>query len=1061
MPEFTLQQVYTAYRRLKNHFYFDNSNLLMRMKIAEFEKGLDFAPSPRGSMKKRNKNPKKEIEKLLQPLVHILNSLYDSMTEDGNIVLDFDANEEMKKNLHEISCYPIPKELKNDDKNDGSYHFITNKLSSDEIGVEKCNFMIDAPIFIHIISVLWIEMIGTKLYPHISKENYAYDLNVTEDKLSKTYSIKDGIMLFKPYFIGYQKWRDNALDEVKRLLDAGNDVTLLSLDVKRYYYSVRLNVSSITKEVCNLDDVNDDELRKVMFMNNLLQLIHCEYQSKIENYLDADCKSSEKNNEAQEYVLPVGLLSSGVLANYYLSKFDKQVVKSVAPSFYGRYVDDLIFVFSNREVEDKQTKVSNPVDEFLKRYFCSLDVLVDLPTTVPTEKAYAVNVTGKELDEKTKIQIAGGDYSALGNLRVQTKKVILEYFDHKGSHAAIDIFLRNLQKNRSEYRFLPDEETITEEFDNEAYQLLYDDSINKIRSMKDFKEDKYGAAKYLAKQIYLSMLKDKGNEAEIKETKKKVTSQLLTFFSSKNAIYMYALWERVATYFVLNHDEDSLLRFYARIRRAIEQVNWEETKSQELQNILEKILQLSIAMPMALSPKKITARFKEATVELYDTAVKIRHANMFRSNYVGLMGINLTDALFDDEIDLTDDDVFNLKNLKLNEELCCMSPKFIHFETLNMLEVYGMVNGSKPNSDKEMSEKKGKTSKNELWDNYVKYGSAWLSLLDEKRNKDKYDGHQVLVKDASHSIEVKDSKYVEMHSEPDKDIAIVNKKIETSHFMNIVKYHKPLHTLSRKQELVKIINDTIEQGAEMLVMPELTVPFGWLPFLVERAKQSNIAIVTGLEYCLDAKGQKIANYVVTILPFRDRYVKSCFVKLREKNFYSPKEGLLLDAYRYQFNKENKVPVYDLFHWRKCYFSVFNCFELADITSRAKFKSKVDFIIAVEYNKDVHYFSDVVGSWARDIHCFIVQVNSSDYGDSKIIMPSKTEEKTLVHVKGGNNTVVLTSRLPITSLRDFQLASYGEQINDKRFKFTPPGFDHDCALKRHNDEEVSLDKIKSK
>lgn len=1055
MSEFTLQQVYTAYRRLKNHFYFDNSNLPMRMKIAEFEKELDFAPSPRGSKKKWSKNPKKEIEKLLQPLVNILNSLYGSMSDDGKIVLDFDANEEMKK-LHDITCYPIPKELKNDDENDSSYHYITNKPSFDKIIVDKCNFMIDAPIFIHIISVLWIEIVGTKLYPHISKENYAYDLNVAEDELSKTYSIKDGIMLFKPYFIGYQKWRDNALDEAKRLLDTGHDVTLLSLDVKRYYYSVRLNISSITKEVCNLDDVNDDELRKVMFMNNLLQLIHCEYQSKIETYLDEECKSSAKNNEAQEYVLPVGLLSSGLLANYYLSKFDKQVVKSIAPSFYGRYVDDLIFVFSNREVEVKQMEASNPVDEFLKRYFCSTDVLVDIPATKSKEKAYAVNVTGKELDKTIKTQIDKEDYSALGNLRVQTKKVILEYFDHKGSHAAIDIFLRNLKKNRSEYRFLPDEETITEEFDNEAYQLLYDDSVNKIRSMKDFKEDKYGAAKYLAKQIYLSMLNDKDNEIEIKETKKKVTSQLLTFFSGKNAIYMYPLWERVATYFVLNHDEDSLLRFYARVHRTIEQVYWEETKSQELQKVLEKILQLAIAMPMALCPKKITAKFKEKADELRDVAIQIRCANMFRNNYVGLMGINLTDALYDEDADLTDDNVFNLKDLKLNEGLCWMSPKFIHFEMLNMLEVYGMVNGRKSNSDKKISGKNSKTSKNELWDNYVKYGSSWLSLLDGNCDKDNHEGHQVLVKDVSQCIEVNDSKYVDVHSEPDKDIAIVNKKIETNHFMNIVKYHKPLHTLSRKQELVKIINDTIEQGAEMLVMPELTVPFGWLPFLVERAKQSNIAIVTGLEYCLDASKNQIANYVATILPFRDRYVKSCFTNLREKNFYSPKEGLLLEAYRYQFNKENKTPVYDLFHWRKCYFSVFNCFELADITSRAKFKSKVDFIIAVEYNKDVHYFSDVVGSWARDIHCFIVQVNSSDYGDSKIIMPSKTEEKTLVHVKGGSNTVVLTGRLPITSLRDFQLASYGEQINDKRFKFTPPGFDHDSALKRHNNEVISLE-----
>lgn len=767
MSEFTLQQIYTAYRRLKNHFYFDNSNLPMRMKIAEFEKELDFASSPRGSKKKRSKNPKKEIEKLLQPLVNILNSLYGSMSDDGKIVLDFDANEEMKKLLHDITCYPIPKELKNDDENDSSYHFITNKLSFDKIIVDKCNFMIDAPIFIHIISVLWIEIVGTKLYPHISKDNYAYDLNVAEDELSKTYSIKDGIMLFKPYFIGYQKWRDNALDEAKRLLDTGHDVTLLSLDVKRYYYSVRLNVSSITKEVCNLDDVNDDELRKVMFMNNFLQLIHGEYQSKIETYLDEECKSSAKNNEAQEYVLPVGLLSSGLLANYYLSKFDKQVVKSIAPSFYGRYVDDLIFVFSNREVEVKQMEASNPVDEFLKRYFCSTDVLVDIPATKSKEKAYAVNVTGKELGKTIKTQIDKGDYSALGNLRVQTKKVILEYFDHKGSHAAIDIFLRNLKKNRSEYRFLPDEETITEEFDNEAYQLLYDDSVNKIRSMKDFKEDKYGAAKYLAKQIYLSMLNDKGNEIEIKETKKKVTSQLLTFFTGKNAIYMYALWERVATYFVLNHDEDSLLRFYARVRRSIEQVYLEETKSQELQKVLEKILQIAIAMPMALCPQKITAKFKEKADELRDVAIQIRCANMFRNNYVGLMGINLTDALYDKDTDLTDDNVFNLKDLKLNEGLCWMSPKFIHFETLNMLEVYGMVNGRKSNSDKKVSRKNGKTSKDELWDNYVKYGSSWLSLLDGNCDKDNHEGHQVLVKDVSQCIEVNDSKYVDVHSEPD------------------------------------------------------------------------------------------------------------------------------------------------------------------------------------------------------------------------------------------------------------------------------------------------------
>lgn len=350
---------------------------------------------------------------------------------------------------------------------------------------------------------------------------------------------------------------------------------------------------------------------------------------------------------------------------------------------------------------------------------------------------------------------------------------------------------------------------------------------------------------------------------------------------------------------------------------------------------------------------------------------------------------------------------------------------------------------------------------NALWKKYRRYNSEWQNLFvlgscsldaEESTEQDKQKS-DFLVEEIQKGVglEVRDHESYETTYDVDKRIAFVNKKVEPKHFMNVVKYHKAICSVSRKEELVKIINDTIAQNADILVMPELMVPFSWLAFLSERARQSNIAIVTGMEYFVNK--QTIANYVVTILPFKDKYVSNSYIHIREKNYYSPKEGLWLEGYHYQVKKKTDNPKYTLFHWRKCYFSVFNCFELADITSRAKFKSKVDFIIAVEYNKDIHYFSDVVGSWARDIHCFIIQVNSSNYGDSKIIMPSKTEEKTLVQVKGGENTVVLMSKLPISELRDFQLADYVVQQDDKRFKFTPPGYEHEYALKRYNDERI--------
>lgn len=1031
----TLQDIYSAYRKFKNYYYYDNSNLFIRQQIAEFEKDLDF--------RKNKKAIKDKIANLFEQVVIFLNHLWELSAAGGDVMTYLNQSPELREYLNKISCYVIPKEVSKVEKADG-YHFITNKVSNEMIELESCNYMIEAPILIHLICVLWIERVGVNIYSAIGKSNYAYKLNVTQDENNQIVSIKDGLMLFHPYFIGYQEWRDNALDEAKRLLDQKKDVTILSLDIKRYYYSVRLNVPKLIESYL-VQTANEDVSQEVKFLNGLLQLVHEQYQKIVEPYLDD--KTTDANANQQETVLPVGLLSSGLLANFYLTRFDKYVTQKVSPTYYGRYVDDMIFVFQNRHVDDS-VELLNPVDKFLKENFCQVHALLEKEDNQanPDGKVYYINDNGED-----------GNVTP-SNLRIQSKKVILEHFDHRCSHAAIDIFMHNLTKQRSEYRFLPDEENITAEFDHEAYQLLYDDSINKIRSIKDFKEDKYGAAKYLAKQIYLLKLADTQSTDESKIQKAKVAHQLLTFFTGSTAISMFSLWERVATYFILNDDLSSLVKFYYTIKRLVDKLGLKEGKQDEVQKVKESLkrhLLLSLAMPVALAPNKIYEYLKgkiSKAKDLLDASVAFRHSNLFRVNNVGLMGINLTDALLDDNIALNSDKLSDFSKLDSNDGICFLSSRYIHFEELNMLAIYKTISDMK---SKSLSRKNTKYY-SKIEEAYIKYSRKWMELFSSVDTTTKND-HPLVE-------EGKKCDYVTLHdyslspSKPysiDKKIAVVNKKVDQAHFMNVVKYQKALHTLSRRQELVKIINDSIEQGCHMLVMPEMTVPFGWLSFLVERAKQSDIAIITGLEYCIftNEHSKRIVNFVATILPMKEKYLSSSFIHLREKNFYSPKEELLLDGYRYDFPKQVKEPKYTLFHWRKSYFSVYNCFELADLRSRAKFMSKVDFIVAVEYNRDIHYFSDVVSAWSRDIHCFIIQVNSSDFGDSKVIMPSKTDEKTLVQVKGGDNTVVLVCTLPIQSLRDFQLATYVVQQNDKRFKFTPPCFNHDYALKRHNDEEL--------
>ena len=80
------------------------------------------------------------------------------------------------------------------------------------------------------------------------------------------------------------------------------------------------------------------------------------------------------------------------------------------------------------------------------------------------------------------------------------------------------------------------------------------------------------------------------------------------------------------------------------------------------------------------------------------------------------------------------------------------------------------------------------------------------------------------------------------------------------------------------------------------------------------------------------------------------------------------------------------------------------------------------------------------SFCRDLHCYCIQVNSSDYGDSRIVQPSKTEILNIIRTKGGTNRSILVEDIDIDVMRNFQIKEYELQKDDNIFKPTPPQFD---------------------
>jgi len=254
---------------------------------------------------------------------------------------------------------------------------------------------------------------------------------------------------------------------------------------------------------------------------------------------------------------------------------------------------------------------------------------------------------------------------------------------------------------------------------------------------------------------------------------------------------------------------------------------------------------------------------------------------------------------------------------------------------------------------------------------------------------------------------------------------------------------KPNLSRDRLKPFTNLLNEiscyqgTANSRIDLVVFPEVSVPHAWESMLVVWARRHRIGVVCGLEHRINAKGQAL-NEVLAALPYQTGTGHWTCVPIRRlKRFYSPEEEFILT------NEGLKLPgkkdPYHLFRWRGASFAIYNCFELASIEDRSLFKGKVDFIVASEFNRDINYFSNIVESAARDLHCYVVQVNDSCFGDSRVVSPSRSERMNPLRIKGGDNLTFLTASLNLKSLRTHQRKGYGLQKESKEFKPTPPGF----------------------
>lgn len=338
-----------------------------------------------------------------------------------------------------------------------------------------------------------------------------------------------------------------------------------------------------------------------------------------------------------------------------------------------------------------------------------------------------------------------------------------------------------------------------------------------------------------------------------------------------------------------------------------------------------------------------------------------------------------------------------------------------------------------------------------------------------EKKKDKYfticeDCGSESSRPSIHNVEFHEEYPIEYHEAGvDKKVGIVNWIVDAHNLEECLR-NRPNRSRSRQNDFFEVLNYAIRNKIEILVFPELSIPVDWFPLLVEKSAKSDFAVIGGLEFYLPGlcytddhakwEGTEVNNYLFSIFPIRQKHYSTAIPLLRRKNYYAPSEIEIIEGHH--FMVRDITPSYYRVHWRKTYMAAYNCFELSNISDRSLFKAKVDFISAVEYNSDIPYFSNIAESWARDLHCFILQSNPSQLGDSRIVQPSKTDTKDVLRVSGGMHPLVLTGMLEIKKLREFQRTAYNLQLKDKNhpgFKCTPAQFEHSEVLKRIADKSI--------
>ena len=878
----------------------------------------------------------------------------------------------------DIDFYCLPKKFNAEESNENN--LVSNCIPKNKT-LSSVNFFIDMPIELHILDALWTLFIGRVIYDNESLSDDVYGNTLhssifTEDVSKPTEAESKHAInfsnnrMFNIYYRKYSQWRNSAFEHLESCYDRGSHSYLISLDIQSYYYNVQFSFKTLS-----VLTGKHSLLKKVTNLTKIIETVFDTYLKVIAPFRK-DIRIAEK----RMYPLPIGLMSSMIIGNLYLGEFDKASRASTQVVYYGRYVDDILLVYedspSNRECES-----SLSTDEVLNR----------------------LNIFKRHQDSYLLLTHS--------NLAVQKSKIKILHIDPNESRAILDAYNKNIRILPSQMSVLPNYDVFISDFEEATFVINNFGTERKIRDLGNIEVDPFRVSRFFSTLVHKQKnirINDKVYSANVEEQINKIS----IFFNGSQCIEFYSNWLNYLYFLALSlRKTNQIVKFIDVVKENISNVNCQSLNSdvfrkktklgQKTRAALKKHLSIavssSIALDISLQKFKQFKTYNQLSTLLYES-------NLFDHSLVAIPLSNYLEYSSPQSfVKVT------IETLGTCEDFNSMpkfkwSPRFIKYEEILLLEYFlKLKNGHDLDIDEQTHLQNIK--------NFYQQNRISDTQFEIEASHTKIEGYELWKYSPPFTADFFSDKL---------KIGIANVVIHESVCIDILKDPGRGMSIKTKETLRNILSEAAKNKVKILVFPELFLPIYWLLEVIDFARKSQIAIITGLQY-VRTGNDNVLNLLSVILPFRSgfeyKYMNS-FVFIREKNDYSPIELEGLANYNLTC-KNSPVPRYQVFHWNNLSISPYLCFEFTDIFARAIVKNKCDILTVCELNRDTNYFSDIVNSIVRDLHAVVIQANTSDYGDSRITCPYDRDSKDILKIKGGDNEFIIVGTVKLQSIIEYQ------------------------------------------